>query len=120
MTPREDLLIAGLADWVYVGWVPVCAGLSGARGDLELRTVALDLIREVLVSGLMVAGEVTESGHVPFDLSPETAADRIRDEWISAWGLETPAPGAVAWLDNTAAGDAVAQRALARESSADS
>jgi len=115
-TPREDLLIGGLNDWADAGWALQSSRLSGATSTTVLRDATLTLIDEVLREGLMVAGDLVGSEHVPWHGKPEEWVRRIRQEWLDEWGDEVPTPGAIVWLCNTAAGDALARDVLARES----
>ncbi len=114
-TPREDLLIGGLDDWADAGWALQSARLSGTTKLTELRDATLALIDEVLREGLMVAGDLVGSEHVPWHGEPEEWVERIRQEWLGEWCDEVPTPGAIVWLRNTAAGDALARDVLDRE-----
>lgn len=113
-TATEDLLVGGLDDWADASWV------YGRVWDLaddpeNRRTMAIGLITEVLVQGLMIPGDVDEQGHHPWPHSPGDAIERIAREWIIDWKYECPTPGAIVWLANSAVGDEVARRVLARE-----
>lgn len=112
-TPKEDLLVGGLDDWVDLSWA------SNSVRDLvdisNLRTMTIGLVTEVLVEGLMVPGDVDEEGHRPWQCSPGVAIERIAREWLRDWGEELPTPGAIVWLANTEAGDAIARIALRGE-----
>lgn len=111
----EDVLVGGLDDWVYAGWLHQTArDLSGLTDRAQLRSLAIGVIAEVLVSGLMVAGEVSEDGHRPWDCSTEAALARIVEDWL-AWGEEPPTPGAIVWLALTDAGRAIGEAVLSRE-----
>lgn len=114
-TPKEDLLVGGLDDWVDAGWATRSARLSGPTGPVALRDSTLALIAEVLMEGLMVAGDIVANDHVPWPGTVETTIDRITREWIDEWGTEIPTPGAVVWLNNTPAGDEIAHSVLRRE-----
>ncbi len=112
---KEDLLIGGLDDWAYARWVMNSAALSGVRDYGLLRSLCLGLIAEVIVQGLMVPGDVDADGHHPWQTSPGRALERITREWVDDWSETPPEIGAIVWLANTPAGDAVAREALARE-----
>lgn len=114
-TPKEDLLVGGLDDWADAGWALQSSRLSGASDPIALRDFTLELIAEVLREGLMIAGDIVEGDHVPWQTSAEEAAERIAREWLDEWGDEVPTPGAIVWLSNTAAGDAIARSVLERE-----
>lgn len=117
-TSREDLLVGGLDDWVDAAWAMQSARLAGASDGVVLRDATLTLIEEVLREGLMVAGDVTGGAHVPWPVSPQEAADRIRRDWLAEWSDEVPTPGAVVWLCNTTKGDDLARSVLIAESRA--
>lgn len=114
-TPKEDLLVGGLDDWADAGWALQSSRLSGASDPIALRDFTLELIAEVLREGLMIAGDIVEGDHVPWQTSAEEAAERIAREWLDEWGDEVPTPGAIVWLSNTAAGDEIARSVLERE-----
>lgn len=114
-TPKEALLVGGLDDWAYVGWVAQSARLSGETDPTALRDLALALIGEVLRDGFMVAGDLLDGEHVPWHGDPEEWLERIRQEWLDEWGDEIPSPGAIVWLSNTPDGDKLARDVLARE-----
>jgi hypothetical protein len=112
---RPDLLVGGLDDWAYAGWVLQSARLAGETDPAGLRDLTVALIFEVLREGLMVAGDVVGDKHFPWHGRPEEWGIRIREEWQAEWGDEVPSPGAIVWLANTPVGDAVARAVLARE-----
>lgn len=114
-TPKEDLLVGGLDDWADAGWALQSSRLSGASDPIALRDFTLELIAEVLREGLMIAGDIVEGDHVPWQTRAEEAAERIAREWLDEWGDEVPTPGAIVWLSNTAAGDEIARSVLERE-----
>lgn len=120
MTPRtalEDLVVGGLDDWADAGWALQSVRLSGETDPVALRDLTFELIAEVLLDGLMAAGDIVGSDHVPWHGEPEAWMERIRREWLDEWADEIPSPGAIVWLDNTPAGDALARDVLAREAS---
>lgn len=114
-TPKEDLLVGGLDDWVYASWALQSAKLTGEQHVPALIAATLTLIAEVLEEGLMVAGDVDEGRHIPWDLTASQAMTNIASEWERDWAGQVPTPGAVTWLANTEAGDRLAHAVLARE-----
>jgi hypothetical protein len=112
-TPKEDVVVGGLDDWIYASWV------TNSVWDLvaaeNRRTMTLGLIAELLVERLMVPGDVDDQGHHPWPHSPGEAVERIAREWLAEWQDEIPTPGAIVWLANTERGNEVARRVLARE-----
>ena len=117
-TPKEDLLVEGLADWVDAGWALGCTDLAGVADLSVRRALAIGIIAEVIVEGLMVPGDADEQGHHPWPHSAGEAVERIVREWLAEWPDDVPTPGAVVWLANTVAGDEIGRRVLAREASA--
>lgn len=70
-----------------------------------VREVTMQLIGELLHKGLIKAGAPNDTGwFVAWQLSPEEAVKRIRDEW-NALGHE-PNLGDIVWFTTTEAGDA--------------
>jgi hypothetical protein len=114
-TPKEDVLVGGLDDWAYAGWVYGSTRLAGITDPEQRRVLAIGLIAELLVEGLMIPGDVDDQGHHPWPHSPGDAIERITHEWLTEWTDEIPAPGAIVWLANTETGNDVARRVLARE-----
>lgn len=114
-SPQEDVLVGGLVDWEYAASVYGSTSLSGLQSQSLRRTLALGLIAELLVDGLVVAGDVDEQGHHPWPCSPGEAVERITREWMTEWSNDVPTPGAIVWLANTDEGDRVAEGVLRRE-----
>jgi hypothetical protein len=114
-SPQEDVLVEGLYDWAYAAWVFGSTGLSGLEDQRLRRTLALGVIAELLVAGLVVAGDVDEQGHHPWPCSAGEAIERITREWITEWRDDVPTPGAIVWLANTEEGNRVARGVLGRE-----
>lgn len=111
-SPKEGILIEGLVDWVYAAWVT-----NYAWDDVPqslLRTTAIGLIAELLVEGLMIAGDADRNGHHPWACTTGEAIERITRDWMTQWPDEVPDPGDIVWLANTPAGDEIARAALAR------
>jgi hypothetical protein len=114
-SPKEEILVEGLDDWVYAAWVHSSTRLSGLSDPSLRRTLALGLIAELLVEGLVVAGDVDEQGHHPWPCSPGEAIERITREWLAEWSDQVPTPGAIAWFANTSDGDRIAESVISRE-----
>lgn len=113
--PQEDVLVGGLDDWADAGWVYQSTSLAGITDSIQRRTLAIGLIAELLVEGLMLAGDVDEHGHHPWPHSVGDAIERITRTWLTEWPDEIPTPGAIAWLANTEAGNRAGREVLARE-----
>jgi hypothetical protein len=119
-TPKEDLLVGGLYEPAYASWVCASASLAGIHNRTQLRTFSIGLIAEVLVEGLMIAGDYDRDGHHPWRHSPGEAIERITREWLTEWRDDTPPPGAIVWLANTEEGNRIGRTVLAREENASS
>ncbi len=71
------------------------------------RSLALELIQEALMSGLMVAGDLDRDFEA-WSLSPELSFARVRDDWIA--GDVVPRPSeSIVWFEITPKGRARAQ-----------
>jgi len=114
-TPKEDLLVGGLYEPAYASWVCTSARLAGIDDRTQLLTFSIGLIAEVLIEGLMVAGDYDRDGHHPWPHSPGGAIERIAREWLVDWPDEVPPPGAIVWLANAEIGSEIANQVLARE-----
>ena len=111
----EDLLVSGLDDWSDASWVFSLA-LDRAGGDpVVARSTAPGLVAALVAGGLAVPGDVAGQGHTPWLSSPEDSIHRITTAWPELQSGRSPSPGSVAWLANTAAGDAHARSVLRRE-----
>ncbi len=104
-------LVEGLDDWVPVLTIYSAAQrLNPEIGSDGVREIVIDTVREVLDQALAEAGTVTQAnGYMPLRESVPAVLDRIRNAFIedddpNMWGY-------VIWLNNTAAGDAFANRA---------
>ncbi|WP_154662013.1 hypothetical protein [Acidipropionibacterium acidipropionici] len=108
-----EVLIEGLIDWTDPGWVLSSVVQMRPGTAKEERDEALTLIRTMLTEGFATAGSITSDGKfVAWRLSPDKSADQIDDEFIREWGTELPTPGAIAWFQNTALGDEIANRII--------
>jgi hypothetical protein len=109
----EDALANGVDDWVYAAWIAGIAGRVVSDPDV-VRHVSLGLIAELLLNGWMVAGDVTDVGHVPWEISTAAAIERITREWMTIGDAQLY-PGQIVWLANTERGNELGQAVLDRE-----
>lgn len=114
MTPLvEDVLVAGLDDWVFLAEVVwVVKSTRASIEDHDLVEETLKVIRGLLNEGLADIGDVTEGGFFEWNLPVDVAIERVRSEWKSL-GRELY-PGDVCWLANTKLGDERAEEILRR------
>ncbi|WP_166350666.1 hypothetical protein [Phytoactinopolyspora limicola] len=87
---------------------------SGATEPEDLRDPSVGLIARLLLTGLVVAGEVDGSGHVPWDCSAAEAMVRIVEDWNSR-SDPFVMPGEIVWLDTTLAGHKIGEIVWRRE-----
>ena len=107
---RDEIVSAGLDDEVSMGFA------AGFARDLELefyddvRSTTIGAITELLVTGLMVAGDLDGRGNfVAWECSAAESVSRIVTEWAASWQGDDPTPGAVAWLACTPKGRSYAR-----------
>lgn len=117
-TITEDLLVSGLVDWASAGWVLGCA-FDASTDPQVRRQVAIGVIAEVLVQGLMVAGDVGPNGFTPWGTGAGTSLETIVAAWVRDSPLTGPGLGEIVWLANTERGDRVARAVLAAEAADD-
>ena len=110
----EDIVARGVDDWIYEAEVYDIARRTGLSDPSQLRMLAVGLIAEALVQGLMVPGDIDGTEHRPWECSVGDALARIERDWLN-WGSEVPMSGSVVWLDITAAGKELGEAVLARE-----
>lgn len=105
-----EVLRRGLDDWVYLAGVSSVVIEHLGLSPLEAREPTLELVRELLCDGLMVAGDVTEDGFLPWPLSASEAMERIECE-LKELG-RPPGLGEIAWLQNSPLGQRLAEATL--------
>jgi hypothetical protein len=109
----DELLIRGADDWITASEVAWIAKSKGEAGTEESITeLSVGLIRAVLLSGLMEAGDVTDAGFFAWETASAESAARIERAWKELGHL--PDIGDVCWLANTEAGDDRARAAASR------
>jgi hypothetical protein len=115
-TLAEDVLASGLDDLVYAAWVLQIARRSGLSEKSQLRQLAVGLVAELLIEGLVVAGECVGGAHQPWECAVDESVSRIGRDWL-AWGDAPVTPGAIFWLALTPAGQRAGEAVLRREKS---
>lgn len=105
------LLDSGLHDILHFPWIlsVVSMHLGKPVGDTSLVAPTLEVIRDLLESGYVVAGPVAEDENGllyirSWDMSPSDTVRRIEHDW-SELG-QPPKPGEVVWLELTDSGRA--------------
>ena len=103
----EEILKAGIDDWVPLFAIEGLARLQGANSQAQAREAALKAIEELATACLVQIGEVSDGGFFEWEGSVEEALARARAIWETTdrdhWGFAV-------WIANTAAGDEAAMR----------
>lgn len=99
----HTLLTHGVEDWVSAREVYGIASRSGATDPAVLRALAIGLITEVLVQGLMIPGDVRDSFQ-PWDAPTGDAIVRITRDWLTR-ADPVIGVGEIVWLNNSDAGE---------------
>jgi hypothetical protein len=113
--PQEELL-RELLVFATVDWVELWLFASLVQESLEIddpeavKARSLDLIKELLETGLMEAGTIDwDEGHFEsWGLTPEESFIRIEQEW-SELG-RSPSMADICWFDLTPKGQALVKR----------
>lgn len=100
---KEQLLVAGLDDWLHLPDIAWAAKLAGAKTKEQAIETAASAVRSLVEGGFMQIGEVSDGGFFEWDLGIDEALRRMKEGWLA---LEhEPAPGDVCWLSNTEEGN---------------
>lgn len=110
----EDVMARSVDDWVYPAEIEGIAARTGLNDREAVRALSIGLVAEAIVKRLLIAGEVSASGFVPWECSPSAAVERIVEEWM-AWGESQLTPGAIVWLAPTETGERLGRAVLRRE-----
>lgn len=95
-----EILARGEDDWVMaaeVAWIAKSVG--GAQTDREVREVSLDALQEVLDTGVMRIGTVTDGGFLRWDGTVDEWVRRVKEDWKRLDRL--PEMGELFWLERT-------------------
>ncbi|WP_330271725.1 hypothetical protein OG205_32370 [Lentzea sp. NBC_00516] len=96
------MLIDGLMDWVSVDMAIGCAREAAAENGGDFKSIAIAVIEHLLLGGLMVPGDLGESGFEAWPGSPSELVDKVIRQCESFnWDPQ----GAACWLSNTETGD---------------
>ena len=114
-TLAADLLARAADDWVSAAGVIDLAGRSGIQDGDELRDLAVGLIARLVVTGMVVPGDVTDAGHSPWQCSNGEGLARIAEEWATR-ADPFVMPGEIVWLDTTELGQRAGEAVWTGES----
>jgi hypothetical protein len=97
----DEVLVEGLDDWVLVDTV-IGAAHEAVEGDGgDFRPVAVAAIDYLIGNGLMVAGDIGDTGFEPWPESPPAMARRVIEKCES---FDWVPLGDACWLANTERG----------------
>ncbi|MFD4672879.1 hypothetical protein ACFWNN_24345 [Lentzea sp. NPDC058450] len=99
-----EMLIEGLTDWVLVDTAIGYAHETVEDSGGDFKPVATAVIEHLLLGGLMVPGDLGESGFEAWPGSPPELVDKVIRQCES---FDWEPLGAACWLSNTEAGDRV-------------
>jgi hypothetical protein len=103
----RSLLWQGLDDWLSPPFVYEFAADTGPREPFDLQAMSYGILAEVLVHGLMEAGDVDDDFQ-PWKCSAGQTLDRIAREWQADFPGEKPIARDIFMLNLTSAGQVLA------------
>jgi hypothetical protein len=114
ITPIEEILARSTDDWISAAEVIDVARISGETDPKKLRVISLDIIRQLVMDGLVVPGDV-DTAFRPWDCTPSEAVARIVEDWMAR---DDPFVmiGDIVWLDATQEGQRIGEAICDRES----
>lgn len=107
---KEDLIASATHDWQHISDVVGIARRSGLVDDDLLRMFIVGLIGQVLVEGLMVAGDAMD-GFSAWPMSVGESIARIARE-LGETPIDELAPGNIAWFALTQEGELLGKRLI--------
>jgi hypothetical protein len=113
MTEQEqldELLARATDDWLHPADVFDVARFSGVTDEDCYVEQAIHLTGELLRHGLVIAGDLTETGYQPWPLSAAEAAGRIATQWRA--DHDAAPTSFFVWLQSTTTGLERGSRAL--------
>ena len=111
MTPRESILLRGLADWVALDRIHWDVSESKPGAPLiAIQEETLALIHDLVAEGLFEVGEVSdERGFSPWTEPLDEAVERIRRVYVAGFDQQDIWPW-YCWLNLTDKGERLAQQ----------
>ncbi|MGL5930112.1 MAG: hypothetical protein ACRCY8_14365 [Dermatophilaceae bacterium] len=111
---EENLLARAAEDWVSAAEVIDLVRQSGASAPDDLRDLAVGVIARLLLTGSLIAGDLDDSTHVPWNCSAAEAVARIVERWVT-YRDPRVMPGEIVWLDTTQQGQEIGETVWRRE-----
>ena len=109
VSAKEQILIDGLMDWFHPTWVEAEVEERSDGDHDAVRQQSIGLITELLVEGLVNAGDVYTG--TPWDVSVGDCIVRITSEWLREAPDEIPDTDTITWFSLTEKGEEVAREA---------
>lgn len=100
----EEAIVEGLDDWVQLHNVVWYCRLAEPEGDY--RSLVRALVEELILGGLMVPGDLGETGFEPWTTAPEESVRRVMEQ-CETYGWNPQGDGA--WFAITDAGKVLAR-----------
>jgi hypothetical protein len=100
-----ELCVRGADDWLHM-----CEVASVVKKHLSLidpvaiRAASIAAVDGMARINLIVVGDVTQQGFVPWNDHPDAIRQRIESQWVTG---TLPEIGDVCWLCNTTVGDQI-------------
>lgn len=100
----DEVIVEGLDDWVQLHDLVWHSRLAQPDGDY--RSLVRALVEELIHQGLMVPGDLGETGFEPWTTAPEESVRRVMEQ-CETYGWNPQGDGA--WFANTDAGKVLAR-----------
>jgi len=110
----EELLVSTIYDWIDLGFLRSTVRETTGVGPAELHAAVMTVVAQLVMDGLVAAGDVTDEGFRAWDCSRAQAVSRIDREWRAEPDPELW-PFQVAALAPTQQGVTVIESVMARE-----
>jgi hypothetical protein len=109
----EEILADACIDWVSAGEVIITVGASGLTDPDDRRDLSIGLISRLIMRGLLIPGDIEETGHRPWDCTRAEAIARITEEWSLR---DDPFVffGEIVWLDVSPEGKMIGEAVIER------
>lgn len=110
----EELLVSTIYDWIDLGFLRSTVREMTGVGPAELHAAVMTVVAQLVMDGLVAAGDVSDEGFRAWDCSRAKAVSRIDREWRAEPDPELW-PFQVAALAPTQEGVTVIESVMARE-----
>lgn len=110
----EELLVSTIYDWIDLGFLRSTVRKMTGVGPAELHAAVMTVVAQLVMDGLVAAGDVTNEGFRAWDCSRAQAVSRIDREWRAEPDPQLW-PFQVAALAPTQEGVTVIESVMARE-----